>query len=40
VTKVKLARKAQADNQIEVNRDKHRWSGDIEAIHMQSPFFI
>ena len=40
MTKVKLARKAQADNWMEVNRDECRRSSDVEAIHVQSPSFI
>jgi len=32
-TKVKLARKAQADDHIEVNNDERRRSSDIEALH-------
>ena len=36
VTKVKLAREAQMDNQMKVNGDKHRWSSDIEALHIWS----
>ncbi len=41
-TKVKLARKAQADDRMEVDSDsdEHRWSSDIEALHAQSPSII
>ena len=39
-TKVKLARKAQADDRMEVNCDERRQSSDVEAIHVQSPSVI
>jgi len=32
-TKVKLARKAQADDHIEVDNDERRQSSDIKALH-------
>ena len=37
VTRVKLARKAQADDRTEVDGDERRRSSDIEAVHAQSP---
>ena len=40
VSKVKLARKAQVDDQMEVNSDKCGWSSDIEALHTQCPSAI
>jgi hypothetical protein len=40
MSKVKLARKAQVDDWIEVDGDKHRQSSDIEALHAQSPSAI
>jgi len=39
-TKVKLARKAQADNHIEVNDDERRRSSNIKALHTQSVSII
>jgi hypothetical protein len=39
-TKVKLARKAQADDRMEVDGDERRRSSDIEAVHAQSPSII
>jgi len=39
-TKVKLARKVQVDDQMEVDSNERRQSGDIEAVHPQSPSVI
>ena len=36
-SKVKLARKAQADDRMEVDGDERRQSSDLEAVHAQSP---
>ena len=39
-SKVKLARKAQADDWMEVDGDERRRSSDVEALHAQSPSAI
>jgi hypothetical protein len=39
-SKVKLARKAQADDRMEVDGDERRRSSDVEALHAQSPSVI
>ena len=36
VSKVKLARKAQSDDQMEVDHNEYRWSSDVEALHTKS----
>ena len=40
MSKVKLARKAQVDDWMEVDGDECRWSSNIEALHAQSPSAI
>ena len=39
-TKAKLARRAQADNQMEVDGNEHRQSSDMAALHTQNPSII
>jgi len=40
VTKVKPTRKAQVDNQMEVDGEECRWHSNMEAIHAQSPLVV
>jgi len=36
-TKVKLTRKAQEVDRMEVDGNERRWSSDMKAVHAQSP---